>query len=395
MTTTYKTPRLTVFLMIVCSVISLAGTDLVLPAVPSLPEFLTGTVAQSQLVLASFVAGGAFGLLLFGELGARFDQRRLLLISLAGYSATSWFAMQVSTLDALIAVRFFQGLSSAAAAVFAPGIIRVMFSEQAAVRAIGVLSSVESLAPALAPIAGAWLLYAYGWQASFAVIAVLAAVLFFVIFLIRNRIPNVHPERATDGYGTLLSNGVFMRYALSQALTLGGLLVFVFGAPAVIVKTMNGTLDHFIIMQISGIVTFIIGANSAQKLSAKFGGDSLILFGSALSTCGGLAITAFALSSFNDPRWLALLFIPMNFGLGLRGPPGFFAAVVASEGNDARGAALLILMVLLIAALGTAAVAPMILDGLVPLAVVSTGVSALSVLVLLLLPKPVSRELTD
>ncbi|MFK8051788.1 MAG: MFS transporter [Woeseiaceae bacterium] len=385
MSEAYKTPRLTVFLLIVCSVVGLAGTDLVLPAVPSLPEALAGTAAQSQLVLASFVAGGALGLLMFGELGARYDQRRLLLFSLAAYAVTSGIAAYAATLPVLIGIRFFQGVSSAAAAVFAPGIIRVVFSEQKALRAIGVLSSVESLAPALAPIIGAWLLFAYGWQASFVTIAVIAAVLFIAVFLIRKRIPNVHPERAEEGYMALLKNRSYLRQALSQALTLGGLLIFVFGAPAVITKTMGGQLSHFIVMQVSGITTFIIAANSAQHLTARFGSDSLIKFGSVLSTVGGLLIFFYATLGFQDPRWLALLFVPMNFGLGLRGPPGFYAAIVASKGNDARGSALLILMVLLIAALGTAVCAPLILQGLVPLATVSVIVSALSIVVLYLL----------
>ena len=50
--------------------LGIAGTDLVLPAVPSLPAALGGTPARAQLVLAAYVAGTGLGLLLFGELGA-------------------------------------------------------------------------------------------------------------------------------------------------------------------------------------------------------------------------------------------------------------------------------------------------------------------------------------
>jgi MFS family permease len=71
------------------TVLGIAGTDLVLPAVPSLPAALGGSPAQAQLVLAAFVAGTALGLLLFGELGARFDRRWLLAGSLAAYGLVS------------------------------------------------------------------------------------------------------------------------------------------------------------------------------------------------------------------------------------------------------------------------------------------------------------------
>src|SRR6202041_3242166 len=138
--------------------LGIAGTDLVLPAVPSLPAALGGTPARAQLVLAAYVAGTGLGLLLFGELGARIDPRHALVISPALYALASLGAAFVSSLDALIALRFVQGAASAAPAVFAPGFIRALLSEGRALRMIGLLGSVESLVPALAPIAGAWLL---------------------------------------------------------------------------------------------------------------------------------------------------------------------------------------------------------------------------------------------
>ncbi|MEN7341383.1 MAG: MFS transporter [Pseudomonadota bacterium] len=384
-------PKLVVFLLVICSVLGLAGTDLVLPAVPFLPAALGGTAAASQLVLATFVTGGAIGLLLFGELGARYDQRKLLLISLAGYGLTSLLAVFSTNITMLITIRFFQGVASAAPAVFAPGIIRVLFSEKAALRAIGILGSVESLAPALAPIAGVALFNAFGWQSSFTTIALIAVIMWLVVFSVRRSIPNVHPEPASGGYLGLLSNPVYMRYALSQALTLGGLLVFVFGAPAVITQTMGGTLTHFIVMQVAGITTFIIAANSAQWLVERFGSERVILFGSGLSSAGGIGILIYSLLGSASPSLLPYLFVPMNLGLGLRGPPGFYAAVVASDGNDARGAALLILLVLLTTAGGTAIAAPMILDGLMPLAAVSVLISVLSLFTLMLLRAPASN----
>ena len=41
--------------------LGLAGTDLILPAVPSLPKALGGEIAIAQFVIAAFVAGTAIG----------------------------------------------------------------------------------------------------------------------------------------------------------------------------------------------------------------------------------------------------------------------------------------------------------------------------------------------
>ncbi len=46
------------FALVLCgTVLGIAGTDLVLPAIPGLPAALGGTPAAAQLVLAAFVAG--------------------------------------------------------------------------------------------------------------------------------------------------------------------------------------------------------------------------------------------------------------------------------------------------------------------------------------------------
>ena len=69
---------------IICgTVLGVAGTDLVLPAVPALPEIFTTSIASSQLVMALYVAGSAAGLLLFGSLAGHIGRRRLFIGSLA------------------------------------------------------------------------------------------------------------------------------------------------------------------------------------------------------------------------------------------------------------------------------------------------------------------------
>ncbi|MEO0345228.1 MAG: MFS transporter [Pseudomonadota bacterium] len=380
------TPILTLGLVIAGAVLGLAGTDLVLPAVPSLPETLGGDATQSQYVLATYVAGVGLGLLLFGALGGRFDQRWLLVLGVAGFGGVSLLATQATSMPALIALRFVQGVFAATAPVFAPGIIRALFDERGAIRAIGALGSIESLTPALAPIAGVALLEVGGWRLSFTVLAALSAVAAVGLLLIRHRIPHVETKREGSGYGALLVKLPYLRHVGAHSMTLGALLTFVFGAPAVIVNSMGGTLTDFIIMQVCGISTFVVAANGAEYFVSRFGGERIVLFGSVLSTLGISAISLYALSGGNEPLWLVPLFVPMNFGLGLRGPPGFYAAIVNADGDDARGSALLILAVMLATALGTAVAAPMIDGGLLPLALVSLAMSVLSPVLLMTLP---------
>lgn len=369
-------------LLVLGTVLGLAGTDLILPAIPSLTDSLPGSIEQAQLVLATFVAGTALGLLIFGELGARFDQRVLMLVALLAYGLFSLLATQATDLSELVAIRFIQGLSCSAPAVFAPGIIKSIYDERGALRAIGFMGSIESLTPALAPIAGTWLLAIYDWKASFYLTAWLAFLIAAIWAVMFTRIPKLKSQRNQQGYATLFSNREFIRHSLSHACTLGGLLIFVFGAPTVIIRSMGGDLSDFVTMQVIGISLFILSANSTHWFVDRYGRDQIIFFGSFLTALGCFSVLVYGLSAFDDPRALWLLFIPINLGLGLRGPPGFHQAVVAAGDNDARGAAVLILAILGVAAIGTSIAAAFIQGGLAPLALVAFLFAASSPLIL-------------
>lgn len=375
------------FLLIMAgTVLGIAGTDLVLPAIPELPATLGGNPAGAQFVLAAFVGGAAGGLLLFGTLGARFDQRRLLAAAIGFYALLSWLAGRADTLELLIALRLLQGAAGAAAATFAPGMLRALYGDEGATRAIGRLSSVESLVPALAPVLGAVIVTRFGWRATFDVLAALSFALALLLAFVGRHLPAVPRPRRAGGYGVLLKDPVYLRYALSHACTLGGLLTFVFGAPAVIASDLGGTLTDFVVMQVTGITFFILAANAAGRLVDRIGAETMILLGTMLSAAAGTAILGYAVMGGKSSLILAMLFVPMNLGLGLRGPPGFLHAILAARGDDARGSALLVLLILGVAALGTSAAAPLILHGLAALAAVSTSI-LLAALLFLALPK--------
>lgn len=373
--------------MIACGTfLGLAGTDLVLPAVPSLPAALGGTLSEAQFVLAAFTGGTVIGLLLFGELGSRIDQRILLAVSLLAYAAFSALAGAADSLGVLIGWRAAQGATATAAAVFAPGMLRALYSDEHAVAALGRINSIEVLAPALAPILGLWLLDAFGWRSTFHVMTLLTGSLGLLILVRRQALPRVVARHDEGSYGDLLRNRPFLRHTLGHAFTIGALLVFVFGAPAVFVASLDATVVDFIVMQALGIALFIMLANASGYLTRRFGADRMILIGSWTSAAGGVVMLAYALTGGENTVTVTIICLLLNAGLGLRGPAGFHRAVVAAD-DDARGSALVILAMLGVTSLGTALVAPFITDGLVPLSS-AAALLAVAALVLRLTERP-------
>jgi len=372
-------------LILASTIVGLAGTDLVLPAIPQLSEQLPGSAVQAQLVLASFVAGSGIGILLFGEMGARWDQRKLLVMAMALYAVVSAAAPLVNNLSQLIAIRFLQGLASSAAAVFAPGMIRAVLPENQAIRAIGTMGSVESLTPALAPIVGAWLLTWFDWRGSFILVAAVSLALCLAWSQAFRWLPANPPLPKQHHYGSLLLNRSFLGQGLSQAGTLGALLIFVFAAPALFAGPMGGSIRDFVIMQVIGVSFFIAAASSAHWWVLRVGRETMVWVGTAISFTGASGLLVYGvmihIQVAQPAAWVIWAwFILVNMGLGVRGPPGFFAAMEAAGEDSARAAAIIILLVMLVAAAGTAAVAPVIAFGLLPVAAMVSAVSGSALL---------------
>jgi DHA1 family bicyclomycin/chloramphenicol resistance-like MFS transporter len=374
----------TLSLVVAGSLLGLMGTDLVLPAVPHFPEALGGTVATAQLVIAAYVGGSCVGLLVFGALGSRMSTARLIAGSLIGTAALSLACALVTSLDGLIVLRALQGAVSSGPAVFVPALVKRMLDEARAVRAMGLIGSIQSLAPALAPIAGVALLSVGTWRTTFLVLAALAGILVLLLAL-TGGVPHVS-RRAAGSYSRLVTDPVFLRYALSHALILGGLLTFVFALPAVFVRVHHGSVTDFIVVQVVGITTFIVAANLADRAVARFGTEPMILFGTCLAAAGTTGQCAYALGGGHQVGIVAALAVPMNVGLGLRGPPGFIRAIVAARGDDARASAVVIVAILTAAALGTTLVSPWIDRGLLPVAGAALAMHLSAVLCLRGLP---------
>eukprot|EP00903_Cladosiphon_okamuranus_P003179 g3177.t1 len=365
------------------TIMGLAATDLVLPAITVIPDVLGGSQAEAQFVLGTYIAGTSIGLILWGEAGARVDQFKLMIGSLFCFSAVSLISPFMPSIPALSACRFVQGLFGAAPAVFAPVWIRSVLPEKYVVQSFGILASIESLTPAFAPVLGLWLLTAFGWSSSFYLLGGLALITLIALVAVTLSQPSLRIVGAKGTYASLVRNFSYIKYGLSQAASLAGLLIFVFGMPAVTVHVFELEMSAFIAMQVIGIFCFIVCANTASFLAKRFGAARMIFFGSSLSAIAMLMMCLLALAGGFEFYVYAALFTLVNAGLGLRGPPGFNQALQESDGNEARAAGLLLFAAFMITASGTALTAPYVEFGLSELLGVSFAVLALSPALLL------------
>lgn len=378
---------MTTFLyLILCSMSTAAGTDMVLPAIPLFATVFNISSEISQRILSIYVAGNACGLLLFGNLADRFSKIRMLFFALLLFSLTSFGCAYAPEITLLLILRFIQGMASAAASVFIPGFIRGLFPHRKAARAIGLLGSIQALVPAIAPVVGTLILQFFNWRITFISLGVLTMALAVMIRFAKG--PERNPGQHTPGtYVQLLKNAVYLRYALSQALAVGGLITFVFGAPSVIILSMGGNLNDFILMQMLNVGGYIIAANISPGLAERFSHEKVILAGTLMALLSAFALSGYGFLNGSRAFVMTILFTPMGFALGLRGPVAFYRGIVSAGSNDARGSALMIFLTFITTALGSLITGHFITGGLTPLAMSVTAMFLLSFLLFVLLPK--------
>ncbi|WP_019961134.1 MFS transporter [Woodsholea maritima] len=381
-----------VAVLMVATVVGLAGVDLILPAIPDFPALFGSTPEMGQGVIAAFVGGYAGGLFVFGLLSDVATRKLLLGLAFLGFALTSVALVFIDQPALILVFRILQGACAAAPAVFTPSILKAIFPEHAAIKALGVLSSVEALAPAGAPVIGFALYAAWGWSASFVALAGLGVVTLILFALYGKALPErqLSPgaKARTASYARLMRNRGFLGHGLSQAAAMGGLLIFVFSAPVLIHTHLGGTASDFILMQIIGIAGFILAANASSALGQRIGMRALIHLGTGLCAVSGLGLVIFGALSHGPAAWLIVLFFPFNVGLGLRGPSAFLWALKASNGADDRASSLIILAAMGLASVGTALIAPLLPLGAWIAPLVASGVMALSWGLFAITPSP-------
>jgi len=361
-----------VAITILASTAGLAGTDLLLPGIPALATALPGSNADAQLVIASYVAGMGVGLILLGELGARYSIRNVLPAALLLFAATSLIALQVETLRQLVAVRFAQGIFGAAGAVFAPSVIAEVFPRERAVSAMGMLGAFESLIPGFAPIAGLAIIMAFGWQGTFSILGAAALSLGLAAALGWQLMPGRREHHDGAGYSKLARKPRFMGLASTHALSLSALLSVVFAAPASLsIMTQYGG-RWFLAMQAIGVSTFFVVSMLAGRISGRFGLAPTVRAGSQLMLVASLAIVTLDLLDVRAGWAYIAAFVPLNAGFGLRGPTGFYAALAEAATDTSRASAVILVMSLLGAALAAAIAAPFIDSGFFAPALISS-----------------------
>lgn len=142
--------------------------DAMLPALPVIGAALTpDDMNRAQLIVTAFVFGMGIGTLFSGPLADAFGRKPIILGGMALYIVGAVLAARADSIELLLAARVLQGLGAAGPRIATLALIRDLYKGAEMARISSFVMMVFVLVPAIAPLIGQAIMFAFGWRAIF------------------------------------------------------------------------------------------------------------------------------------------------------------------------------------------------------------------------------------
>jgi EmrB/QacA subfamily drug resistance transporter len=149
-------------------------------ALPSIGRSLDADAAGLQWTVNGYALSLASLVLLGGSLGDRFGRKRVFMIGIGWFAASSLLCGLAPNIELLIAARVLQGIGGALLTPGALAILEASFERDDRARAIGAWSGLGGIGGAAGPFLGGWLVEAGSWRYIFLINVPVALVVLLV-----------------------------------------------------------------------------------------------------------------------------------------------------------------------------------------------------------------------
>ena len=298
--------------------------DTVFPAFGAMADDLGSTPVAVQQTISSYLLGYGLMSLFHGAISDAVGRRPVILWGIALFGLASVGCALSTDLTTLLVFRFIQGLCAGVGMIVGRAVIRDVFDGEEAQRLMSQVSMIFSIAPAIAPIVGGWILGFGDWHAIFWFLAVLSLVLGALVWRV---LPETHPpeRRLPLHAGLLMGNYVAMiqhrRFVWLVAVTtmnFAALFLYIASAPVVVMTHLGmGESDFgwFFVPVISGMLA---GAWATGRAAGRFAARTMVMAGFACCLVAALANLGYAaIAPGYVYPWAILPLVLLSFGVAL------------------------------------------------------------------------------
>jgi EmrB/QacA subfamily drug resistance transporter len=184
-------------------------------ALPAMGKDLNADIAGLQWIINGYMLMLASLILLSGSLGDRLGRRRLFVIGVIWFAVASAVCAVAPTLEVMIAGRVLQGIGGALLTPGSLAILQTSFRHSDRGKAVGAWSGLTSVAAAIGPFVGGYLVDSGSWRWIFLINLPLALV---TVLVAMRHVPDTRDETST---GKLDINGAILATVGLAGLTYG------------------------------------------------------------------------------------------------------------------------------------------------------------------------------
>ncbi|WP_424357001.1 multidrug effflux MFS transporter [Methanocella sp. MCL-LM] len=296
--------------------------DMYLPALPGMATVFDVPVNLVNLTLILFFVFFAAGILIWGPLSDKYGRKPILLAGLMIYLAASIMCALSTDIYQLITFRILQAVGGSASSVVATAIVKDVYHSRDREKVLAIVQSMVMIAPAVAPVIGAFILSFTTWRGVFWMLASIGFVAFAGSIAYTETIPrrsDVSVPGSLGRLGVVLKNPGFTSLLALFSLTSISTMAFV-ASSSYVYQIEFGTTEqvYSYYFALNGI-GLIMGPMIYVRLSARFDRNAIIKACFALIAISGVLV--FFLGPIS-PIVFALCVLPATVAGVCSRPPG-------------------------------------------------------------------------
>lgn len=249
--------------------------DAVFPGFPGIGRTFHVPAAALQQIVGLYLLAYAAASLFHGALSDAYGRKPVMIVGMALYAVASAGAALAASFSTLLTFRVFQGICGGAGMVVGRAMIRDRLQGAQAQRLMSRIMMIFALAPALAPVIGAWLLGLDGWRGIFWVLAGYALCMMVVVALV---LPESHPperrepfvpSRLLAGYRSILGDRGFWPLVVASTVNFCGVFLYIASAPAIVLGRLHLGTHGFPWLFIPVVVGLMVGGALSGRLAGR------------------------------------------------------------------------------------------------------------------------------
>jgi DHA1 family bicyclomycin/chloramphenicol resistance-like MFS transporter len=249
--------------------------DAYLPAFPNIQADLHASAIEVQQTLTAYMLAFAGMVLWHGALSDAFGRRNIILVALVVFAVGTFGCAASHSVHYLWIFRIMQGVSAGAGTVVGRAIIRDLYSDAPAARLLSMVTMIFSIAPAIAPVLGGWIVKFFDWRMIFLFLLVYTVALFCVCYkylpetLAPEKRQPFNPGYLARNYGAIFRSPLFHMKSGIVAFNFAGLFLFITAAPVMLPVHLHLGPDQFAWLFVPTVSGIFLGALVANRIAGR------------------------------------------------------------------------------------------------------------------------------